>query len=668
MARRNSKKSSSRSSRKQSAQVATRPPNPEGVSTEDLKRFIRSQGARFLESPNINSVGIGIKSSQDKSKDGRLCIQFTVDAKVAPEGLERVSSRLIPPSVTINGKQVLTDVMQRKYTPSLRVVPESTTRKDPRKSRQDRVQPGISIAHVKESAGTLGAIVYDRDQGTPLALSNWHVLHSSLGKIGDTIVQPGPFDDNHAEGNAFGRLVRSHLGLAGDCAVASIEGRTIDPTILKLNVAPTRIGKVDLRDRVVKSGRTTDVTYGKVTRIEVITKLNYGTGLHAIGGFEIGYDDKNRPSDGEISKGGDSGSAWMALDESGKPSDIMVGLHFAGETGDAPEMALACNIHSVLEKLNVTLIPPGQADDAATAAIRVEASSRFGGDGYDRDFLPQTLRMPAPTGAVAGDCVGANGSKIAHYTHFSLVMRRSRRLAAMVAWNINAARIPRIRKSADWQTDARVPEDAQIDNRLYKDTMLDRGHIAKREDLVWGSVAEAQKANNDSHSYTNCAPMHENFNRLAPALWKSLEDEIFLNAKPARMRLSVFAGPILSRKDPEFVASRAPVGTPKVRLPREYFKIVAYHDPVENRLKVHAFVLSQAQQLTGRLEAVDAESLDLSEFHMHQKTVNFIARRIGFAMPDLARFDTKLTRPESLRVESLDQEATDVVRSFADIV
>jgi DNA/RNA endonuclease G (NUC1) len=162
--------------------------------------------------------------------------------------------------------------------------------------------------------------------------------------------------------------------------------------------------------------------------------------------------------------------------------------------------------------------------------------------------------------------------------------------------------------------------------------------------------------------------MHENFNRLAPALWKLLEDEIFLNAKPARMRLSVFAGPILSRKDPEFVASRAPVGTPKVRLPREYFKIVAYHDPVENRLKVHAFVLSQAQQLTGRLEAVDAESLDLSEFHMHQKTVNFIARRIGFAMPDLARFDTKLTRPESLRVESLHQEATDVVRSFADIV
>jgi endonuclease G len=358
----------------------------------------------------------------------------------------------------------------------------------------------------------------------------------------------------------------------------------------------------------------------------------------------------------------------MALDEAGKLTDIMVGLHFAGETGDAPEMALACNIHSVLEKLNVSLVRPGESADGAAVAVRLEASSRFGGDGYDQDFLPQTLRMPAATGTVASDCAGANGAKIAHYTHFSLVMRRSRRLAAMVAWNIDASRIPKIKKSADWQTDARVPEDAQVDNRLYRNTLLDRGHIAKREDLVWGSASEAQKANNDSYCYTNCAPMHENFNRRAPALWKSLEDEIFLNAKPAKMRLSVFAGPIFNRNDPEFVASGAPAGTPKVRLPREYFKIVAFHDPVANRLKVHAFVLSQAKELSGRLEALDAESLDLSEFHMHQKTVDFIARKIGFAMPDLARFDTKLARPEALGVESLDQEATDVVKSFADIV
>lgn len=675
MARRNRRNASSKSSNKsprksgkQARNAAGRPLNPEGISTDDMKRFIRSQGARYLESPNINSIGIGIKSSQDKSRDGKVCIQFTVDAKVAPEGLERVGSRMIPPSVVINGKQVLTDVLQRKYSPALRVISESVLKKDPRKSRQECLQPGLSIAHTKESAGTLGAIVYDRDQGTPLVLSNWHVLHSPEGKIGDTIVQPGPFDDNHSEANSCGKLLRSHLGLAGDCAVASIEGRSVDPTIMKLNVAPARIAKVDLGDRVVKSGRTTDVTYGKVTRIEVITKLDYGTGIHAIGGFEIGYDDQNRPRDGEISKGGDSGSAWMALDESGKPSDIMVGLHFAGETGDAPEMALACNIHSVLEKLNVSLMRPDESADGAAATIRAETSSRFGGDGYDNDFLPQTLRMPTPTGSVATDCIGANGTKIAHYTHFSLVMRRSRRLAAMVAWNINAARIPKIKKSADWETDARLPEDVQIDNRLYRNTRLDRGHIAKREDLVWGTASEAQKANNDSYCYTNCAPMHENFNRRAPALWKSLEDEIFLNAKPAKMRLSVFAGPMFNRNDPEFVASGAPSGTPKVRLPREYFKIVAYHDPVENRLKVHAFVLSQATQLAGRLEAVDAESLDLSEFSMHQKTVNFIARRIGFAMPDLARFDTKVTRPEAFRVESLDQEPTDEVRSFADIV
>lgn len=671
MARRPSKKPSSK-------QPADRPANPEGVSTDDLKRFIRSKGARFLESPNINSVGIGIKKSDNKSKDGKLCIQFTVDQKVAPERLESVGTRHIPESFTINGKPVFTDILQRRFTPSLRIIPETVAVKDPRKRRQDTLQPGLSIAHVRETAGTIGAIVYDRDTGEPLVLSNWHVLHAGKGRIGDTVVQPGPFDDNHAETNACGKLLRSHLGHAGDCAVASIEGRAVNPAILKLNVAPARIAKVDIGDKVVKSGRTTDVTYGVVTRIEVITKLDYGQGVVAIGGFEIGYDEKRKPSDGEISKGGDSGSAWMALDPAtNKPSDIIVGLHFAGETGDAPEMALACNIHSVLEKLSVSIAPPAGSAAAASlapaagAGPSAEASARFGGSGYDDKFLSNRLRLPTPTQRLARELVGASGKRFADYTHFSLTMHASRRLAAFVAWNIDASRIPKIKKSANWQTDARVPDAAQMDNRLYENTRLDRGHVAKREDLVWGSAAEAKKASDDSHCYTNCAPMHENFNRKAPALWKSLEDEIFRQAKPRDLRVSVFAGPIFRNEDREFVASGAPAGTPKMRLPREFFKIVAYDDPAANRLKVHAFILSQAQHIQGRLEALEpedlaAESLDLAQYHMHQKTVAEVGRLIGFAMPDLERFDTKLQAPERVGLESFGE--SDEVQSFADIV
>lgn len=48
----------------------------------------------------------------------------------------------------------------------------------------------------------------------------------------------------------------------------------------------------------------------------------------------------------------------MLIHEGSKATDIAVGLHFAGETDPDPseEHALACNIHSVLEKLDVTFV------------------------------------------------------------------------------------------------------------------------------------------------------------------------------------------------------------------------------------------------------------------------------------------------------------------------
>jgi V8-like Glu-specific endopeptidase len=84
-------------------------------------------------------------------------------------------------------------------------------------------------------------------------------------------------------------------------------------------------------------------------------------GVREIGGFEIGPYDKKLPGDGEVSMGGDSGSLWL-LDDDGPASSgaTAVGLHFAGESDPAPEEehAVACNIHSVLDKLQVSLVRP----------------------------------------------------------------------------------------------------------------------------------------------------------------------------------------------------------------------------------------------------------------------------------------------------------------------
>ena len=64
-----------------------------------------------------------------------------------------------------------------------------------------------------------------------------------------------------------------------------------------------------------------------------------------------------------------------------------------------------------------------------------DARRTFGGRGYDSRFIGINLPLPvARTQAVRNDLVGADGERIAHYTHFSLAVRRSRRMAAFVAW------------------------------------------------------------------------------------------------------------------------------------------------------------------------------------------------------------------------------------------
>jgi endonuclease G len=167
-------------------------------------------------------------------------------------------------------------------------------------------------------------------------LSNWHVLHGPDGALGDEVVQPGKHDDNRVDRNRLGTLVRSHLGVAGDCAVARIEDRGFDSAILELGVVPERLGEPELGDPVVKSGRTTGVTRGLVRRVDTIVKLDCGgqVGEQNIGCVEIGPDPEHPAADEEISRGGDSGSLWLFADQNG-PTTVMAGLRGVRAPGQA---------------------------------------------------------------------------------------------------------------------------------------------------------------------------------------------------------------------------------------------------------------------------------------------------------------------------------------------
>lgn len=569
-----------------------------------LRRFIRTHGADYLADPNISSVGIGHKVVDGRTTN-TVSVQFTVHTKMPPEDIEAAGSGVIPEAITVEAVEVPTDVLERSYQPAYAVVPEAQSSE--RTSRVDPLVPGVSIAHPSVSAGTAGCIVRGADDGKPYVLSNWHVLHGAEGRIGDDVVQPGPHDDNRTDRNRLGTLVRSHLGVAGDCAIASIEGRGIEPSILDLGVAPEQMGEPELGDKVVKSGRTSGVTHGVVTRVDTIVKLDYGEGLGAqtIGGFEIGVDPA-RNSGAKLSEGGDSGAAWLFKAGNGRPSRVLAGLHFGGEaTGSAEQHALACLPRSVFGKLGITL--SGGVSEAIEAAA--------GPQGFDTGFLAQPVELPTLDETTADDAVEVDGSTVIPYTHFSLTMSASRRFARWVAWNVDGGDLKKLsRSSMKFRLDPRVPKESQVGEELYSDNRIDRGHLARRADLCWGP--DAAQANSDSFFFTNITPQVDDFNQSSKkGIWGELENAVFSDVEVDRLRISVLGGPVLGENDREYRG---------VHLPREYWKVICFVE--SEQLKARAFLLTQDLE---RLE-----SLELGEFKTYQVGLADLSERTGVLFPD----------------------------------
>ncbi|GGS55694.1 DNA/RNA non-specific endonuclease [Actinokineospora fastidiosa] len=578
-----------------------------------LRSFVRLRGSDYLRDPNVTSIGIGHKVRGGERTD-EVCVQFTVGAKVEPEALGDLATSPLPESIEIAGVSVPTDVVERTYRPAFRVVEASPP--EPRKSRMDPVRPGVSIGHPRITCGTVGAVVYDRETGAPYLLSNWHVLHGLDGELGDTVVQPGTHDDNRTEQNAVGVLARSHLGVAGDCAVVSVSGRGIDPSVLDLDVVPSELGDPELGDAVVKSGRTTGVTHGIVRRVDVLAKLDYGgaIGTREIGGLEIGPDPDRRAADGEISRGGDSGAAWLVVAD-GKPTGVLAGLHFAGEGGGDPdEHALACLPKSVFDKLGITLDRPEVAETAI---------------GYDAEFLG--VKVPVPGLDAGASAVVLDGSTTIDYTHFSLALSSVRRFAFWVAWNIDGSGLRKLPRSGiAFVKDPRLPADTQHGDELYRGNRLDRGHLARRADLLWGSAEEADRANRDSFYFTNITPQLDAFNQAARnGLWGRLEDALFEDVEVDDLRVSVVAGPVFGADDRVYRG---------VAVPREFWKVIAH--TVGGELRASAFLLTQ------NLDRL--ETLDLDEFAVYQLPVAEVGARTGLKFPTaLTDADTAPPRPEA---------------------
>ena len=265
-------------------------------------------------------------------------------------------------------------------------------------------------------------------------------------------------------------------------------------------------------------------------------------------------------------------------------------------------------------------------------------------DGFDESFIPgHRLRLPRLLSAVKNDAYKLSGSPFIPYTHFSVVLSTSRKLPRLVAWNIDGGRIRRLsRKGIKFRTDPRIPRNVQTDNAAYKNNNLDRGHIARRADLLWGTSREARRANRDSFYYTNIAPQHARFNQSSRhGLWGKLENAIFEDTDVEDLKISVMAGPIFKSTD---IAYR------EIQVPSDYWKLIAYRDSADGQVKARAYILTQDDLLN------DIEALDLDPFRLWQIAIDDLETRIDIRFRDLANADTISEDLETLTSEVLPSE------------
>jgi endonuclease G len=189
-----------------------------------------------------------------------------------------------------------------------------------------------------------------------------------------------------------------------------------------------------------------------------------------------------------------------------------------------------------------------------------------GSSGYDPAFLGEGHEIPLPvlrSDLTEDMASSADGSPELKYTHFSVVMSRSRRLAYYTAVNIDGSRRVDVPRDSDaWYYDPRIDRCLQCGPELYEANDLDQGHLVRRLDPVWGE--DAMAANDDTFHFTNCSPQHRKLNRES---WLGLEEYILDNAGKHDIRVTVFTGPVFRDDD---IVYRG-----QYRIPAEFWKVVA---------------------------------------------------------------------------------------------
>lgn len=249
--------------------------------------------------------------------------------------------------------------------------------------------------------------------------------------------------------------------------------------------------------------------------------------------------------------------------------------------------------------------------------------------GYNPSFLPVSVALPRP--------VDQTEAIELPYVHFTVLLDPARRLAAATGVNIDGAALVDVERADDWRLDPRIAATQQTGPELYARNDLDRGHLVRRRDPVWGDRVVAEAANDATFFFTNAAPQAAPFNQ-GENLWVGLEDHVLSYARAYEVKISVFTGPVLATDDIQYRG---------VQIPRRFWKIAAW-TTVDNSnpptLQSAGFVLDQGPSLDAidvylRAAADNDTPPALGPFLTYQVPITDIATLTGLNLETLENAD-----------------------------
>lgn len=322
---------------------------------EKIMQVAEKKEEVFFAKQNVVGVATGHKIKEGKDT-GDPCISVLVSQKLDKALLKNED---MVPKETEGFKTDIVETGDIFAGPAAPEKDETNTREEIGiEVLRQRIRPamgGFSVGHYKITAGTIGTCVYDLNPfpGVPpryYILSNNHVLaNSNNARIGDPILQPGPYDGGGVPRDVIARLsrfvpIRFKTSTATplnyvDAAVAEGNFHDLNREIYWIGYVKQVNSNPKIGDILEKTGRTTNFTTGKITALNATVDVNFGGGLVARFARQI--------VTSAMSAGGDSGSLVCDIREGA------VGLLFAGSS----QVTIINNILYVQSLLGIRIHP-----------------------------------------------------------------------------------------------------------------------------------------------------------------------------------------------------------------------------------------------------------------------------------------------------------------------